>query len=461
MVKGVKYLLSGAAVLLVGMALGGYFLLRPNVSTTDTIGAVLTDNGFVELRPPSNLFLPGTWVEVLSPTPLRLSIICGPMEALGVSDPGQMVSSGSETGSFQSKLAPRFALDAATLRTLKATESLAAVRNVTLSLSNVSLLEVADDVVFGGFKKRTAECGTAIQFRFKEQKNPVSMVKSALIADVEYLVDFDGSVSGDAKAKAASDLALGLGVKVDSSDQTKTKLVGQGLVWGIRDDSALARFGYGLPATGGPDTQKSILVGHGPVVGADMNSLARKSFPDKRALATYNVHPLKQTTAIGCWATVYTMLKSWNDRKDWTVGDAVASLGSDYVNQFVRDRGLVGGGEREFVKQANMVAEPPADYSLLGYVDMLKKDGPLWVTLGDGLSSHALVLVGVYGNSTENTTQAYDDAVFEFIDPMTGTYRYQSAVNFMTSFEREAKVIMDSGAENIDLRWQIIHWNSA
>jgi Papain-like cysteine protease AvrRpt2 len=400
-VKRAGYLLGGAAVLLIGMAVAGYFFFRPNVSTTETIGAVLTDNGFVELRPPSNLFLPGAWVEVLSPTPLRLSVICGPTEALGLSDQSQILSSGSATVSFQSKLAPKFALDAATLSPLKATTNLAVVRDITLSLSNIKLLEVADDVVFGGFKKRSPECGTAIGFRIKEQKNPVSMVKSALVADVEYAVEFNGSISGDAKAKAASDLALNLGVKVDSSDVTKTQLVGQGLVWGIRDDSVLARFGYGLPPTGGSDAQKSILVGHGPVVGADLNSAARRTFSDKKALATYDVHPLKQTTAMGCWATVYTMLKSWKDGRDWTVGDAVEALGSNYVDQFVRDKGLPGGGEREFVRKATMVAEPPADYTLRGYVDMLKEDGPLWVTLGDGLSSHALILVGVYGSSTE------------------------------------------------------------
>jgi hypothetical protein len=56
--------------------------------------------------------------------------------------------------------------------------------------------------------------------------------------------------------------------------------------------------------------------------------------------------------------------------------------------------------------------------------------------------------------------QAYDDAVFEFIDPTTGAYSYQPAITFMTNFEQEAKVIMDSGADNIDLRWQIIHWKS-
>jgi hypothetical protein len=83
-------------------------------------------------------------------------------------------------------------------------------------------VEVPDDVVFKNFKKRTAECDQAISFRLTQQKNPVSMIKSALIADVEYLVNFDGHIDAQARAKAISDLALELGVKLDSSDRRRS-----------------------------------------------------------------------------------------------------------------------------------------------------------------------------------------------------------------------------------------------
>jgi hypothetical protein len=446
----------GALVLaFVGLAVAAYLALRPKPAS---LSVVLTDNGYVELRPPSNLFLPGTWVEVLNQDPLRLSIICGPQDALGLTDPTKLASSASEAVSVESKLAPKFTLDANTLHSLQAKGDLSALRSVTFTLSNVKLLEIPDTAVVSGFKSRSAECRTAIGLRTKDPSHPVSMVKSALIADVEYVVDFEGSTGADARAKAITDLALDLGAKVDDADTSKSRLTGQGLVWGIRDDATLATFGYGLPPTGGPARQRSILFGHGPVTDADTRSMARRTFPDKQAFVTYDVKPLKQSTSMGCWATVFTMLKSWKDKRGWSVGEAVSSLGTPYVDRYVRDLGLVGGGERDFVRDANMVAEPPADYMLGGYLDMLKKDGPLWITLGDGLNSHALLLVGVYGTSAQETTAAYNTAVFEFIDPMTGSYTYRPADEFMSEFEREAAIVVNDATDDIDLRWQIIHW---
>ena len=82
----------------------------------------------------------------------------------------------------------------------------------------------------------------------------------------------------------------------------------------------------------------------------------------------------------------------------------------------------------------------------------------LWITLGDGLNSHALLLVGVYGTSAQETTAAYNTAVFEFIDPMTGSYTYRPADEFMSEFEREAAIVVNDATDDIDLRWQIIHW---
>ena len=260
-----RYLAVGAALSMCALALAGYLLLRPRPA--NTVGAVLTENGYVELRPPSNLITPGAWIQVLGSDPLRLSIICEPKEALGLADPEQWVTSGSSAMTVEEKLAPKFSLDAGTLSRLKASAEFAPVRDVTFRLSNVKLVELPDAVVFKSFKQRTAECDQAIAFRLKQQTYPVSMIKSALIADVEYLVDFDGHIDAQASAKASSDLALELGAKLESSDTIKARLVGQGLVWGVRDDTVLATFGY--RGTQHADQARSILAGHGPVVATE------------------------------------------------------------------------------------------------------------------------------------------------------------------------------------------------
>jgi hypothetical protein len=114
---------------------------------------------------------------------------------------------------------------------------------------------------------------------------------------------------------------------------------------------------------------------------------------------------------------------------------------------------LLAAPNSHFVKDPSMVAEPPANYLLWYWVEM-PRTGPLWVTLGEGLTSHALVLVGIYESSTDESQKSYDDAIFEC------GYLYEPALGFMQRVEREASVIVLNGAANVDLRSQIIHWAS-
>ncbi len=444
---------AGLAIVITAL----YIYFGRSQTSAVRLGSVLVENGFVELRPPSNLFLPGTWVEVLDSDPLHLSIVCQPREALGLQNDELIASSESMKLSFEASLSPQFSVDAELMNDWKANLALDAIRSVQFTLSNLKLLEVPDSVVFDGFDKRTTNCNSAIKFRLTNEK-PISMVKSVLVADVEYLIDFQGDLDANAKAQAAKALALEIGVTTDTTETNKTTLTGRQLVWGIRDDVALANFGYDLASTGSGDSTNSILTGKGPVTQIISDSQARRSFPDKDTLIAYDMRPLKQSTTMGCWATVYAMMRSWKDGLDWSVGDAISDLGSRYVDYFVNDSGLPGGSEREFVRDAEMVAKPPANYFLWGFREMLESYGPLWIILGDGINSHAVVLLGMYGSSLEETRETYEETVMEFIDPLKGNYRYQSAMDFLQEFEREAVVLVDSKADDIPLRWQILHW---
>lgn len=63
------------------------------------------------------------------------------------------------------------------------------------------------------------------------------------------------------------------------------------------------------------------------------------------------------------------------------------------------------------------------------------------------LGAHARVLVGVYGDGTPDGTQ------FEFIDPRDGRWHRVWFMEFIESFEREART-----AENLEeIRWQVLH----
>ena len=428
------------------------------VQKTPTIGSVLVDNGFVELRPPSNLYRPGMLVEVRHENPLHIGIICNSRDALGLADGSGTIVSKSSDLSFNSHLLGQFSVDVDTIRVWRGDAKLTALQNITFKLSNTKLIEIQDTSVVEGIKSRTKACREAIKLRLGA-KSKITMVKSVLIADVTYHATFATHINAQERSKALTELALQLGAKIDTSQSTGMVLNGTQLVWGIRDDRTLARVGLDLPATGGVVHGRSILTGKGSIVRTiGATDSGRKKLPGLTSFAKHDVEPLKQSTAMGCWATVFAMIRSWRDKRKWTVADAVSSLGSDYAGYYARDEGLPGGLESQFVVNAGMVAEPPASYPLSTFISMLRKFGPLWITTGDGLNAHAFLLVGIYGKSMEEKPESYQDAVFELIEPKEGYFTYLSALEFLEKFENEAAAVVAGGSDDLELRWQILHW---
>jgi hypothetical protein len=190
----------------------------------------------------------------------------------------------------------------------------------------------------------------------------------------------------------------------------------------------------------------------------DPETFSRKRFPNKKTFARIELAPLKQRTDMSCWATVYAMMKAWKDSRPWSVADAIQELGLPYTDYLARDVGLPAGHELAFVRRVGMFAEAPANYTLKGFIEMIIKHGPLWIIVGDGISSHAVLLTGVYGSSGAETITAYRDALFEFVDPRNGLFAYEPALEFMSRFEKEAGIVMSSGNSNLELRWQVLHW---
>ena len=171
--------------------------------------------------------------------------------------------------SSHSKLNGLFTFDLARLINVNA--DLHYIRSVEFKLSNVKLLEIPDSVVFDGFKHRTSRCKNAIEYRLKAT-NPVSMIKSVFSADVEYFVQFDAGLDASMKETTVRQLAAELGAKAKTDQTNEAKLTGASLVWGVRDDSALARFGYQIPQHGTNESasaSRPILFGKGPVTSVE------------------------------------------------------------------------------------------------------------------------------------------------------------------------------------------------
>jgi hypothetical protein len=88
----------------------------------------------------------------------------------------------------------------------------------------------------------------------------------------------------------------------------------------------------------------------------------------------------------------------------------------------------------------------------------LIEKGPVWIITGDGITSHASLLVGIYAPDESETFENYKKSIVEIIDPATGTFVYSNALNFISKFEDEAAsaFVVNNHLDSIDLRWQVI-----
>lgn len=432
-----------------------------------TIGTVLTQYGYSEFRPPSRLFAPGHWVHVTQENPLHLSNICGSMKALGFPDDFEPSDSPTISTELSRSLDVNFDLTADLISEIRANPSFQVVDRITFSLDNVRLVEVADDQVRKAILNRDPDCHAAIKARF-DSNDIVTMIKSALIANVQYEVHFRSNLDATAETTVLRELALDFDLRTRVDQTSKQTLLGSELVWGVREDASLAAVGIGLVATGGTDTtdHRRVLQDLGPIrkleaptADAPASDAGRRRFADSEVIVRHDVEPKRQSSENACWATVYAMMTAWRTGRPAAVTDVVRTLGEPYSNYYVSDQGLPGGQELAFVEAARMIALPPANYTMTAFADHLREYGPLWIIAGDGISSHARLLVGVYGEAIVEELQAYRSTVFEFIDPSTGTYIYESALDFMYAFEREAAYVVERD-DTTDLRWQILHWPS-
>lgn len=231
------------------LGVGGYVLFDIFGSPrTATIGEILRQNGFTEFKPPTRHALPGTLVLITETEPVALGVVCRPEQALGLTLADIPMSPSAATD-LTAALSRTLELDAGLMARLKAAGKLDGVEDIKITLGNVRILELSDDDVIRGLSKRDAACAAAVRLRL-EAGQPLTMIKSALMADVTYTATTRTQAAGDLSLDLREELAASLTSRVSGSDAGTITLTGQNLVWGIRDDQVLAMLGTTLPATG-------------------------------------------------------------------------------------------------------------------------------------------------------------------------------------------------------------------
>jgi hypothetical protein len=106
------------------------------------------------------------------------------------------------------------------------------VKDITVTLTNVTIEEIPDNRVHSNLPKQDSGCTAAIQN--SGGRKTVGFLQAALKADATYTVILDEKNALDAKSSQAllKDLAIQLGAKPELVSNNEIK--GYGLYWGVK-----------------------------------------------------------------------------------------------------------------------------------------------------------------------------------------------------------------------------------
>lgn len=162
---------------------------------------------------------------------------------------------------------------------------------------------------------------------------------------------------------------------------------------------------------------------------------------------------LAQPTDQTCWATAATILVSWKEMRSLAISDVMDRAGPAYRTKFDNNQGISGAEKPDFLNSLGLQSEGPQNYTVQGWLSLLKQFGPLWVTTNEGsaqaYSPHARVLKGMFGDGSPDAT------FLKIVDPAGGTEYSESITTFTKKFEDIARQDLGDGA---DLRPQVVHF---
>jgi len=159
---------------------------------------------------------------------------------------------------------------------------------------------------------------------------------------------------------------------------------------------------------------------------------------------------LSQPSSLVCWATVFTMMKSWKDSTSYEISDAVGSVGARYLNIFQNNNVLITTLVPQFMQDANMTLESMQDLNADGWSALLNQYGPLWVgtlnQLGPSGGLHSRIVQGLSGDGSG------DNTFFAIVDPAGGRTYGETMTTFMAKYDGAYQFAGDP------FYYQIRHW---
>jgi hypothetical protein len=145
---------------------------------------------------------------------------------------------------------------------------------------------------------------------------------------------------------------------------------------------------------------------------------------------------------MSCWAAGAAMIVSWKD--DITVSPSEIANATGYWNQY--KEGL-NANDTEMLRFWGLKIEPPQNYSVEGFAELLNKYGPLWVASAEP-GPHIRVVTGMVGDGTVNETLLYindpwEKGMEEFKLPNLGSQYVETYFQFVQKQDELARGELD------------------
>lgn len=221
---------AGLACLMVaGCQTDGTALAPPTPAYRD-LGPTIREMGFDELLLPSTAYGPGSLVTSRKGTggltpPLRLAYLCSPKYTGAPKPEVDPAASGRSSVA----LSGAFNADATVLKAIGISAKAEDVESVTISLSDVTVEQLALDDLGAIVKGLRAGCTRLVEeYR---RKSLAYQTLQALRATVTYQVSFKQGVSAEVKNAVIRSVALGLGANAQRTGDSS--VTGTGLYLGL------------------------------------------------------------------------------------------------------------------------------------------------------------------------------------------------------------------------------------
>jgi len=156
-----------------------------------------------------------------------------------------------------------------------------------------------------------------------------------------------------------------------------------------------------------------------------------------------------QPTMMTCWATVYTMMRSWREAKTFAIAEALEKPGKQYVELFKKNKGLLPSQFRDFWTRGGLTVRGFATFPDYIWYDLLRKHGLLAVGEGNSLPPvtglHLRIMEGMSVCGTPSDC-------YYIIDPGWGGQKYSERT---FDFEAKYNLAMSFGG---GANWQVAHY---